>query len=1133
MSTMTAITTSGLTTFDPKSINDTKKVHSVVSNESEMLKLWSTQGIREEYLNKRYNSVETTNTATDELFTFGNGKSYFVCDGPPFATGTPHYGHILAGSLKDVEIRYKTLCGYNVTKMAGFDVHGVPMEMRVNKLLDISTKTDIYELGLNNYCNKCRESVLTCADDWSVLMKRYARWAEFENPYTTMDIKFTEAVWSNFALLYKNNHIRKGYRVSAYSTALETCLSNFEASSNYEMKSDNTLTFRVKLIGQKLFDGDLYVSVYTTTPWTLPGNIAMAVNKDLKYLIVKDEDSSTATVTMFTAKSKKTKNIVAEIMGEQLVGITYEPLFNFYNYDKDFYKVHHGDFVDDKTGTGIVHCAPMFGESDFDMCCAKGLVSKTGTNLNDYLSSTGELNEEIGKYFDKEYKPTVCHKFNQKIIKHIKQNMPTNFVKTEQITHSYPYCERSNTPLIYRATPSWMVNVSDFRDELVKLNKQIEWSPQHVGEGRFNEWLSNARDWNISRSRFWGTPMPVWANIEDNNDLIIIESAAELEKYANLEEGSLKDLHRDKIDDIIIQKNGKTYRRISDVFDCWYDSGSVPTYFNKDFVQCDFIAEGMDQTRGWFYTMLVLGYIRSKYTTESPQMAYKSVMVNGLVLAEDGKKMSKRLQNYTDPTILMDKYGADSMRMYLLSSGAAYGDNLKFSDEGVSEMLRQVLIQLHSTCNLLDIYKKVHVKKNKEMAVMPMENNDYVNLEFPKMNEFHKMNKWIMNKTYMLEKQVHKSYESHKFNNVVHLITDFVEVLNNTYVKLMRPIFKDNTKKHENCYVVDDTIMVTSFVLLRLGYLMAPVAPFFADYLFNQVKNTFRLTKDLKSVHLHNYKDFYSLFIDNINNTNIGDLVIIDKQLELLDGVRTLCQVNNHPKSKMLKDVTFITDSFDELLKEIELEIGAVALHIMRLSDMQVCPIDYIIEFDQKMVGKEFKKDREAVVKHICNNQNLINKLFNKENVTVWINEKTTHIVTPDMVSNYSYKMSEYGEYYLKRLFRQDGNEKFKSMVGKDYVVMVDMSDNQYMIDQMVVQNIARKFQKLRKECGVIPTDPVKLYMTCSDNVNKLYEEHQHLFTKITDRCCNINKDTSENIRIMCDFKIDELNETVKLIVAE
>ena len=1097
-----------------------KTVHPIVKIQTDINTLWNNTNyllglsIRETYLTRPPR----------------NGSSKFtILDGPPFATGLPHYGHFLAGSLKDVVMRYKTMKGYEINKTAGWDVHGVPMEMAVNKKLNINTKEDIIKIGIDKYCTECKDSVLTCAKDWCDIMNTFGRWANFENPYTTMDFKYSEKVWSMFNLLFEENLIVQGYRVGAYSTALETSLSNFESSLNYIQRNDQSLTFAVKLINFKLeqFQNmDHYIAIFTTTPWSLPGNCAVAINKDAMYE-AKIENNK----VIFYVADKKSKNNCI-IQGLQLIGQGYEPLFDFTNHfygytPNKFYKIYHGDFVKTTNeesstkkdvGTGAVHIAPMFGEDDFALCLSNGLIEQDGKHLYDYLNSCGEFEDYIGKYFDSDYKQTVCFSNNAKIIKFIKTNLPDSFINSEQLNHSYPHCWRTNTPLIYRATPSWMVAVSKFKDELLALNSTINWFPENVGTGRFHQWLQNARDWNISRARFWGTPLPVWKQI-DGNDIIIIKSAHQLEELCGLPSDSLTDLHRNKIDNLLIQKNGKTYKRIDDVFDCWFESGCVPYFFSNDseYIPADFIAEGLDQTRGWFYTLLVLGYVCSKVKNNKPEPAFKNVMVNGLVLAKDGKKMSKSLKNYTDPMIIVRKYGADALRMYLLSSPASKAEDLKFDDDGVHKQMKNILIPFYNTLQFIDIYRTLHKKEKL---------NNFENMGFLDINStIHSLNAWILNKTSELEKNIHNCYENYKLDHVIYYLEHFVDILNNSYIKLNRPFFKNQERDPDVNPITVESIHTINFVMLRLAYLLSPVAPYFAEYIFQTVKSVIGL--ESQSIHLTYYDEFYKFNVDtNINKKN--QINFIEYEFKLLDDVRKLRISSNLAKTKVLKRAFYYTSDFDQITDEFKDEMNIIDIEIHNINNFTNV-IKLVPSLNTGLIDKTFKKDRNIVKQLLSElNENQYKDLKDGNKLIV-----NNFEFTSDLISEWTYslindeKTGISGKKLLLEHLNTNNNineENLKYMVGPNFILFLDTTYDTEMINKFFMHNIARKFQKMRKYAGLNPWDPVNLHIDTTDEkiINIITDPiSQKSFKEVTNKTLHLGHGSDKLYEFQYNSSID------------
>ncbi|KAG0666464.1 isoleucine--tRNA ligase [Monosporozyma unispora] len=564
------------------------------------------------------------------------GKPEFsFFDGPPFATGTPHYGHILASTIKDIVPRYATMTGHHVERRFGWDTHGVPIEHIIDKKLGIKDKQDVFNYGLENYNNECRAIVMTYAADWRKTIGRLGRWIDFDNDYKTMYPSFMESVWWAFKQLYTKDQVYRGFRVMPYSTGLTTPLSNFEAQQNYKDVMDPAVTVGFKVKGQE----NTYLVAWTTTPWTLPSNMALCVNPDFEYIKIHDETKDCYYIlleSLIKTLYKKPKDakykIVEKIKGSDLVGLTYEPLFPyFYEQYKDTgYRVISGDYVTADSGTGIVHNAPAFGEEDYNVCLAHGIVTE-GSPFPNPVDDSGKFTSEVTDFAGIYVKDA-----DKLIIKHL--TATGNLLVAGQIRHSYPFCWRSDTPLLYRTVPAWFVRVKEIAPKMLESVKKSNWVPNNIKEKRFANWIANARDWNVSRNRYWGTPIPLWVS-DDFEEIVCIGSIAELEELTGV--SGINDLHRDIIDKLTIpSRQGKgELKRIEEVFDCWFESGSMPyasqhypfenTEKFADRVPANFISEGLDQTRGWFYTLSVLG------THLFGEVPYKNVIVSGIVLASD------------------------------------------------------------------------------------------------------------------------------------------------------------------------------------------------------------------------------------------------------------------------------------------------------------------------------------------------------------------------------------------------------------------------------------------------------------------------------------------------------------------
>ena len=591
--------------------------------EKEVLAFWKDERIFERSLEQRRGAPE-----------------YVFYDGPPFATGLPHYGHLLAGTIKDIVPRYQTMRGHYVSRRFGWDCHGLPVEYEVEQDLKISGKRDIEKMGVDVFNERCRSIVLRYTREWREVVTRMGRWVDFDHDYKTMDPAYMESIWWVFNSLWQKGLIYEGHRIVPYCPRCTTPLSNFETNQGYADVQDPAITIRFKVEGTER----TYVLAWTTTPWTLPSNMALAVGKDIAYLKIKDGDDiyylAKDRVAAYYKKGAKYE-ILEELTGDKLVGVTYEPLFPYFAAlkAKGAFRVIAADFVSTEDGAGVVHIAPGFGEDDSRVGQAEKLPAPCP------VDEEGRFTEDISDYVGREVKEADAD-----IIKRLKHE--GKLVHQAVINHSYPHCWRCDTPLIYRAISAWYVRVEQIRDRILKANSQTRWVPEHLRDGRFGKWLEQARDWNISRNRYWGAPLPVWRS-DDGKEIVCIGSAAELEKLSGQK---VTDLHKHFVDKIEIpSREGRgMLKRIPEVLDCWFESGAMPyaqahyPFENKAQFEAhfpaDFIAEGLDQTRGWFYTLTILA------TALFDKPAFRNVVVNGLVLAEDGRKMSKRLKNYPTRT---------------------------------------------------------------------------------------------------------------------------------------------------------------------------------------------------------------------------------------------------------------------------------------------------------------------------------------------------------------------------------------------------------------------------------------------------------------------------------------------------
>lgn len=783
------------------------------------------------------NDVEARSLRQGAEAAVGDSRSSFVFfDGPPFATGLPHYGHLLAGTIKDVVPRYRAMRGRPVERRFGWDCHGLPIESLVENELDVHGRADIEAYGIGKFNAACRAGVLRFTQEWETAVRRMGRWIDFRNDYKTMDPTFMETVWWVFHRLWEDGYIYEGHRVQPVSPALGTPLSNFEVAQGpqekdpvtrkegHRRRQDPSLTVRFKLE-----DEDAFLWAWTTTPWTLPSNLALAVHPDLDYVKVKIvETGETAylepgrlRVYQEAGKVGDTEEL-ARMKGSELVGRCYEPLFDYFADKRTAddgsrwgFRVVGADYVSTESGTGIVHQAPAFGEEDYQVGVREGLPLVRPVNLQGLFDA--RVTDFAGQFVKDADKPISA-----------KLKAEGKVVDQDVIVHPYPHCYRTEVPLLYMALSTWFMKVEPLREKLVAYNEQIKWTPEHVGTKRFGNWLEGARDWNLARSRYWGTPLPIWRSDDDPTELHCIGSTSELETLAGLEAGSITDLHRETVDPITFKspKTGATMRRVPEVFDCWFESGSMPYSQNhypfdeskKAYVEnnlpADFIAEGLDQTRGWFYTLHVLS------TALFDRPAFKNVIVNGLVLAEDGKKMSKRLKNFPDPTLVMNRYGADALRAYLINSAVVRAEPMRFSEQGVRDTVRMVILPLWNAYNFLATYANADgwSPTAADLQIEPSKDLD----------------RWILSRVQSFLADLNGEFEDYALSNVVPAFTRICDDLNNWYIRRGRRRYWRS--KNEAAEQDKAEAYGTLFrVLATVNAAIAPVMPFFSEWLYQRL----------------------------------------------------------------------------------------------------------------------------------------------------------------------------------------------------------------------------------------------------------------------------------------------------------
>jgi isoleucyl-tRNA synthetase len=745
-------------------------------------------------------------------------REYFFYDGPPYANGSPHYGHILAGVIKDVVPRYWTMRGYRVERRFGWDTHGLPVEMEVEKQLGVSGPRQIADYGIAAFNEACRALVENTAAEWSHMVRRVGRWVDMENDYKTMDPDFMESVWWVFKQLWDKGLLYQDFKVLPYSWGATTPLSNFEANSDYRDTEDPSITVRLEVLeGSGPVEAGDQLLIWTTTPWTLPGNLAIAAGDDIDYVRIDDEDGH----RYWLAESRvpaywdDAPEPAARATGAEMAGVAYCPPFDYFGTERDrgAFRVIHSDDVTTEDGTGLVHMAPAYGEADFYALQAAGLGV-----LVDPIDLAGNFTDEV---------PDVAG-MNIKEADSVLIEMLRDaglLIRSGRITHSYPFCYRTGTPLIYKAIPTWFVRVEQIKDRMVAHNDTIHWVPGYVGARRFGNWLEGARDWAISRNRYWGSCIPVW-ECDACGEFEAIGSRDELEGRSGHRPD---DLHRQFVDPITWPCDQAgcegTMQRVPEVLDCWFESGAMPygqvhyPFENRERFEAtfpaQFIAEGLDQTRGWFYTLHVL----AAALFDAP--SFQNCVVNGMILAEDGRKMSKSLKNYPDPSEIFDEFGADALRAFLINSPVLRAEPLRFSKEGVREVVRTVLLPLWNTYSFFTTYAEADGITVEDLAAAPP------------VGERPEIDRWIVSVLQSLVSDVNEQMEGYYLYNVVPPTLGFIDALTNWYVRRSRRRFWRARAEDEGDKLAAFATLYE--VLGTFTKVLAPVLPFITEEIYQSL----------------------------------------------------------------------------------------------------------------------------------------------------------------------------------------------------------------------------------------------------------------------------------------------------------
>ena len=1059
-----------------------------------------------------------------------HAKPYVFFEGPPSANGLPGVHHVLARAIKDIFPRYKTMKGYQVKRKAGWDTHGLPIELGVEKELGI-TKEDIgQKISVEAYNAACRKAVMRYTDVWNDLTEKMGYWVDMEDPYITYEPKYMESVWWLLKQIYNKKLIYKGYTIQPYSPKAGTGLSSHELNQpgTYQDVTDTTVVAQFKAVENTLPDflkneGPIYFLAWTTTPWTLPSNTALTVGLKIEYVLVATFNQYTfEPIKVILAKKLVGKQfggknnvqvasldelntynsgdkkipfyLLKEFVGEDLVEISYEQLLDYClpnDNPQDAFRIISGDFVTTEDGTGIVHTAPTFGADDAIVAkqatpeIPPMLVKDENDNLVPLVDLQGKFRPEVGefagKYVKNEYyKEGEAPEKSVDVEIAIKLKTENKAFKVEKYKHSYPNCWRTDKPILYYPLDSWFIKVTDVKNRMHELNKSINWKPESTGTGRFGNWLANANDWNLSRSRYWGIPLPIWRT-EDGKEEICIGSVEELKAemlravtaglmtediFSSFEVGNntdenyaTVDLHKNIVDEIVlVSESGQPMKRESDLIDVWFDSGSMPyaqwhyPFENKQKVDqnesfpADFIAEGVDQTRGWFYTLHAIS------TMVFDSVAYKNVVSNGLVLDKNGHKMSKRLGNATDPFTTLSTYGADATRWYMIANANPW-DNLKFDLDGIEEVKRKFFGTLYNTYSFFILYTNI-------------DEFSYAEEDIP-LKDRPEIDRWILSELHTLISKVDTFYEAYEPTRAARAISDFTqEYLSNWYVRLSRRRFwkgdyqTDKISAYQTLY----TCMIT------IAKLSAPIAPFFMDKLYQDL-NSVTQKETSESIHLSDFPKFDENFVDKSlerkmkNAQIISSLVLSLRAKEKIKVRQPLQKImipidNQQQKEEILAVANLIKHEVN--IKEIELLEDASDILIKQIKP------------NFKALGPKFGKDMRLIAAEVQNfTQEEISKIEKEGHISVCINEKNITLGLEDV-----------------EISSKDIEGWLVANEGP-LTVALDVTITEELYKEGMARELVNRIQNARKDVGLEVTDKIKLTIVDDQNLQAAILENK------------------------------------------